>query len=206
MTRRFLGAALLLLAALPGCDRMLNPVRSPLYAPWEEGLTLIYEDPRSHDRMQVRVAQSRSEGGEQTVTETYSTLSSNLEGRFRLKDGGVVLEAGGSAGIRLLPEGFPDRTSRWEARNRLYWVVGRATASLPGVRLGDPEDAVGVWVESCRQDGQGPRQRVLYLPNVGEAQTLEWSGGRWVETNRLVSRGFTDVPNRPQDKPSGSNP
>ena len=156
--------------------------------------------------MQVRVKQSRNENGELAVTSTYSTLSNNLEARFRIRDGGVVLDAGAAGGVRLLPEGFPDPTERWEARNRFYWVVGRATADLPGVKLPDDPSAEGVWVESCRADGLGPRQRVLYLPDVGEAETLDWQGGQWVLTNRLVQRGFTDLPRNPQEPAAGSNP
>jgi hypothetical protein len=206
MIRRLSGAGLLLLAALTGCDRMLAPAQHRIYAPWEEGLTLVYEDPRSHERMQVRVKDSKPENGELAVTSTYSSLTSNLEARFRLKDGGVVLDAGGPGGLRLLPEGFPDSVGRWEARSRFFWVVGRATADLPGVRLPDPQAAEGVWVESCRPDGSGPRQRVLYLPDVGEAETLEWQGTQWVMTNRLVQRGFTDLPRTSQEPAAGSHP
>jgi hypothetical protein len=206
MNRRLAGAGLILLAGWLGCDRMISPVRHPIYAPWEEGLTLVYEEPRSHERMQVRVQQSKPDGAGMAVTTTFTTLTSNLEARFRLEDGGVVLDAGGSGGLRLLPAGFPERAGRWTARDRFYWVVGRGTADLPGVRFPDDQAAEGVWVESCAADGLGPRQRVLYLPDVGEAETLEWRDGRWVVNNRLVQRGFTDLPRSTQETPAGSNP
>jgi len=60
-------------------------------------------------------------------------------------------------------------------------------------------------VETCRLDGRGPRQRSFFLPGIGEAETREWLDGRWVVTNRLVSRGFTDAPAAgPTTQPSGS--
>jgi hypothetical protein len=96
----------------------------------------------------------------------------------------------------LLPEGFPDRVSRWETRRSYNWVVGRAAADLPGVVFGDTAAPVGVWVESFLLDGTGRRSRTFYLPDIGEAETQAWdpASGRWVITNRLVTRGFTDVP------------
>jgi len=206
MNRWSLGAALLALAAVSGCDRLLMPPERPVYFAQEEGLTLSYEDPGSHARLQVRVKEARPEGAGLRVIQTYSSLSGQFDARFLQRDGGLVLQAGGPAGLELLPEGFPDRVSRWEARGSFHWVVGRAAADLPGVRLADPAGAEGVWVESSRVDGTGPRERTFYLPGIGEAETRSWIGGRWVVINRLVARGFTDLPGASQAKPSGSNP
>jgi hypothetical protein len=202
-------AALLLLVSAPGCDRFLVPPREQVYAAWEEGLTLGYEDPslesglRQQRRQQVRVKEARPTAAGLAVTKTFSTLSGRWETRVLQKDGGVTLMSESAAGIRLLPEGFPDRVGRWESRGAYNWVVGRAWADLPGVRLAEPGQAVGVWVESTPVDAPGSRTRTLYLPDIGEAQTLTWIGGRWVTTNILVTRGFTDSP-APSAKTSGS--
>ncbi len=206
MSRWSLGAALLVLVAGSGCDRLLLPAEPSVYSAREEGLTLVYEDPRSQARLQVRVKEVKPEGSGTRVTQTYSTLTGQMDAKFLLEDGGLLLQAGGPAGLRLLPEGFPDRVSRWEARDSFHWVVGRAAADLPGVRLADPAGAEGVWVESARLDGTGVRERTFYLPGIGEAETRVWLDGRWVVINRLVSRGFTDLPGASQAQPSGSNP
>ena len=209
MRRMLAGAVLALLALAPGCDRLVTP-RQPLgYAAWEEGLTLVYEDPtlepaqRLQQRQQVRVKASQPAAGGLLVTRTFTTLAGQGEVQALQVDGGVRILAGPPGGIALLPEGFPDRVDRWEARGALHWVVGRAAADLPGVRLPDPEHSVGVWVESLPVDRPGPRTRTLYLPELGEAETRTWSGGRWITTNILVSRGFTDLPAVPNP---GSHP
>jgi hypothetical protein len=189
------GAALLLLVLFPGCDRVLAPPAPAVYAAWEEGLTLGYEAPGSHQRLSVRVKEARPSASGLAVTETFSSTGGFWEARLLQKDGGVLLDPDGGR-IPLLPEGFPDRVARWSTGRSYSWVVGRATADLPGVVFGDPSAKVGVWVETFRLDGAGRRSRTLYLPDIGEAETREWDQptGRWVTTNRLVTRGFTDVP------------
>ena len=206
-----LGAALLTLAFSTGCDRVLLPAAQPVYAAWEEGLTLGFEDPsleaalRSEKRQQVRVKESRPLGATTlAVTKTFTTLSGQWDAQVLQKDGGVMLQPDHAPGILLLPEGFPDRVSRWEARGSCNWVVGRAAVTLPGVRLADPEGTVGVWVESITLD-TGARTRTLYLPDIGEAETLTWIRGRWVTTNLLVTRGFTDVPGKAAGTSPGSS-
>ena len=199
-------AALLALACSTGCDRMLRPAESAVYAGWEEGLTLGYEDPtlppaqRLERRQQVRVKAARADGPALAVTRTFSSLSGQVDLQFLQRNGGVAL----ASGAVLLPEGFPDRVERWEAHGVYNWVVGRGQADLPGVRL--PESSqVGVWVESVALDS-GARIRTLFLPDIGEAQTLTWSRGRWNTTNLLVARGFTDIPARPAGSNAGSRP
>jgi hypothetical protein len=51
---------------------------------------------------------------------------------------------------------------------------------------------VGVWVEA--QPARGPLRRTLYLPDLGEVESLELRDGAWIAVNRLVGRGFTDLP------------
>ena len=199
--------ALLALALSGGCDRVLMPPANPVYAAWEEGLTLGFEDPtlapglRAEKRQQVRVKESRSAGPVMTVTKTFTSLTGESETVVIQKDGGVTLQTDRTGGIPLLPEGFPDRVGRWEARGSFNWVVGRAAADLPGAHLAGTAGAVGIWVESVAL-GSGARTRTLYLPDIGEAETLTWIQGRWVVTNLLVTRGFTDMPAKKQ---SGSS-
>jgi hypothetical protein len=194
------GAALALLVLAAGCDRLVTPRRPMAQSAWEEGLTLAYEDPslapelRLERRQQVRVQASQPTADGLQVTKTFTTVAGQWEIRTLEKDGGVRFLTGSQGAVELLPEGFPDRVDRWESRGLYHWVVGRAVADLPGVRLPDLEHATGVWVESAPLDGPGVRTRTLYLPELGEAETRTWTGGRWVTTNILVARGFTDLP------------
>ena len=193
--KRLAGAALLLLTAL-GRDRMVVPAPSQVYAPWEDGLTLGYENPslapeqRLQERLQVRVKRTAFTGTGRLVVETFTTLSGAMEATFSHSRGGVTLGADPARGVRILPEGFPDQVSRWEDRGTFHWVVGRAQVTLPGLKL--PE-RTGVWVETLPVGKEGLRQRTLLVPDVGEVETLIWREGAWVPVARLVSRGFTDL-------------
>lgn len=205
MRLAFTGAMLALVFA-PGCDTAFRPAEHPVYSAWEEGLTLGYEDPtlppaqRMEKRQQVRVKQTRASGQALSVTKTFSSLTGQWDLQVVQEDGGVAL----ASGAVLLPAGFPDRVERWETRGTFNWVVGRADVELPGVKLPETSRA-GVWVESIPMES-GARTRTLFLPNIGEAETLTWSQGRWVATNRLVSRGFTDVPAAAANSHPGSTP
>ena len=207
MKRLAAPAALLALLLASGCDRMLQPELPLVYAPWEEGLTLAYENPslpsnhRQESHFQRRVQSSKLGPHGRVVVETDGTFTSQTELTCLVQDGGVSLGADPDSKLRLLPKGFPDSTPRWEDRGILHWVVGRAAVTLPGVRLADPQANLGVWVESAPVAGGGPRSRTLYLPDVGEAETLLWQDGGWVPVFRLVSRGFTDAPAPLQLKP-----
>jgi len=124
---------------------------------------------------------------------TYTSLRGELSALYLQKNGGLTLSAEGQApAMVMLPEGFPDRTAHWEARGSTFRVLGRAAADLHGLKLPEGADKVGVWIESTSP--QGVRQRSLLLPDIGEMETLLWRQGTWVSVNRLVSRGFTDVP------------
>ena len=173
-----------------------------VYGPWEEGLTLAFEDPtqpqpqRSESRLQVRVARSAiAPGSPRIVQFDLASLRGQISLRARYQDGGITLLAeNGQPMAQTLPAGFP-ATATWEDRGTQFRVVGRAAwdgaAILP--RTSDP---VGVWVEA-RPD-HGPRRRTLYLPNLGEVETQEERGGTWVTVNRLVSHGFVDLPASPR--------
>ena len=193
-------AALAAILLLTGCDHCLMPPRPAVYAAWEEGLTLGYENPslasaqRAQERFQVRVKATRPSPEGRSVVQTMTTLTGASDLTFFQEHGGVSLAAGSEGRVRVLPAGFPDRTSRWEDRGVYHWVVGRACVQLPGVRFAEPGPVEGVWVESAPMHAPGPRWRALYLPDVGQAETLLWNNGQWQCVFRLVSRGFTDSP------------
>ncbi|WP_291270982.1 hypothetical protein [Geothrix sp.] len=175
---------------------------APVYAPWEEGLTLAFEDPslpqpqRSQDRLQVRVARSSvSPGAPRLVQLDLTSLRGQLSFVARHQDGGItLLGEDGRALAQTLPPGFP-QTAAWEDRGTQFRVIGRAAwdgaAILPATAA-----TVGVWVEA--RPLQGPRHRTLYLPNLGEVESQEERAGTWVTVNRLVARGFVDLPASPR--------
>jgi len=183
------GALLLLLACQPR-------VAAPVFGPWEEGLTLAYEDPskpqpqRSAERLQVRVAHSSmAPGAPKQVQLELTSLRGQMLLTARHQEGGIdlVSEDGRVLG-QSLPPGFPDLAT-WTDRGTEFRVIGRATwtgaALLPAT-----SDPVGVWVEA--RPTQGPRRRTLLLPNLGEVESQEERAGGWLAVNRLVARGFTD--------------
>ncbi|HJW73885.1 MAG TPA: hypothetical protein VJ486_13760 [Geothrix sp.] len=187
--------SLALLAAL-ACQP--QPTRPMLYGPWEEGLTLAYEDPtlppsqRRDLRLQIRVAQSRIGPNEPGLVRLeYTSLKGQLSLLVRHGKGGITLLAqDGRPLAQLLPEGFP-ATATWTNRGTAFHVIGRAAWDA-GTVLPPGSDAVGFWVEAVPP--AGPRSRTLYLPDLGEVETREWRDGAWVTVNRLVARGFTDLP------------
>jgi hypothetical protein len=172
--------------------------RARVYGPWEEGLTLAYEDPsvpqpqRSRERLQVRVAKASFQAdGSGTVQLDYASQRGSLRLVLRHHAGGIaLLGPDGKVLAQLLPEGFPN-TSAWEDRGTAFHVVGRATWDGASI-LPSTSSAVGVWVEA--RPTQGPLRRTLYLPSLGEVESQEFRQGTWVAVNRLVARGFTDLP------------
>lgn len=196
-------APAVLLLALACQSRSAQPV----YGPWEEGLTLIFEDPslpqpeRMSDRLQVRVAQSSmAPGAPRLVRLDLANVRGQASLWVRHQDGGIaLLGEDGRVVAQTLPPGFP-ATAAWQDRGTQFSVVGRAAWEGAGI-LPSTSDPVGVWVEA--QPAHGPRRRTLYLPNLGEVESLEERGGAWVAVNRLVGRGFVDLPSIP---PSNQRP
>lgn len=193
----WLGAAALLL--LVGCDGAVRPRQAtPIYAGWEEGLTLVYESPdlpqaeRFQRRLQVRVVSSKDTAQGREVESTYSTFQGELRLGFTYAKGGSVLRMQGLPDLPILPEGFPDKVSRWASRNTQYEVVGRASVVGRGLKLPAGHATDGVWVEARTPDGL--RRRTLYLQDVGEVESCVFADGQWKTVNRLVSRGFSEVP------------
>lgn len=189
-------APLSLLAAL-AC----SPAGPAVYGPHEAGLTLTYENPslpetqRAGQRQQLRVEASKEVDGGVMVRRSYSSLSSPPMDLVVFHRGGgiALLRPDGRAQLQVLPEGFPERVRAWEFQGTRYRVLGRAEARLPFALPLDQR--LGVWVEAT--PSKGPRSRVLYLPGLGEVESLVQEGTGWACVNRLVSRGFTDAPIRP---------
>ena len=192
-----------LLVLLPAATLILATACMPqrqhrIYGPREEGLTLVYEDPtlpqpqRSEERLQVRVAKASFQGsGTGTVHLDYSSAHGSLTLILQHRDGGIALMGtDGKTVAQILPEGFP-RTTAWEEHGIAYRVLGRG--AWDGAKmLPATSSTVGVWVEA--RPSTGPLRRTLYLPDLGEVESLEFRNGTWVPVNRLVARGFTDLP------------
>ena len=175
-----------------------QPVATPVYGPWEEGLTLAYEDPsqpqpqRFADRMQVRVAHATMGLGAPSLVQLdLSSTRSHISALVKHHNGGIYLvDESGKVLAQSLPVHFPD-TPRWMDRGTEFTVVGRAAWDGAAI-LPTTSDPIGIWIEA--KPTQGPRRRTLYLPNLGEVETREERNGAWVVVNRLVARGFTDPP------------
>ena len=181
------------------CGWLAMPSRERVYGAHEAGLTLHYENPqlaseaRANERIQMRVAATKDTAAGRIVRITYTSLQGELSVLYLQKDGGIsLIQDSSKPGTMVYPAGFPDRVTHWTVRETKYRVLGRAAMNLPGLKLPDTADTVGVWVES--ESPKGQRQRAFLLPDIGEAETLVWREGAWVCTSRLVSRGFTDVP------------
>lgn len=202
--KTWLGAAALLL--LVGCDGAIRPrpASTPIFAPWEEGLTLIYESPELPDaqrferRLQVKVLRSKDAGKGREVEVSYATFQGEMKLQLAHRGGGSFLELQGLPELPILPQGFPDQVSTWTLRETTYQVIGRASVVGMGLRLPQGHPTDGVWVEARTPDGT--RRHTLYLPDLGEVESRVLVDGRWKVVNRLVSRGFSETP-RPTSAP-----
>jgi hypothetical protein len=185
-------------AALLVCLACEPRVATPIYGPWEEGLTLAFEDPslpqpqRSAERLQVRVAHSSiAPGSPRLVQLDLANTRGQMSLLLRHLDGGIALiETDGRVMAVSLPPHFPD-AAPWVDRGTEFRVIGRARWEGAAI-LPPTSDPIGVWVEA--RSLQGPRRRTLYLPNLGEVESQVERDGTWVAVNRLVARGFTDLP------------
>lgn len=184
-------ALMLLLACQP---RMAAPV----YGPWEEGLTLTFEDPslpqplRSAERTQMRVSRAALTPGKPTrVQVALTSTHGQINMQFQFENGGIaLLDEQGQVLAQPLPVGALP-LAPWVDRGVEYQIVGRAAWDGAAL-LPETSDPVGVWLES--RSPQGERRRTLLLPNVGEVESRLYRNGTWVTVNRLVARGFTDLP------------
>ena len=177
-----------------------RPATPIVFAPWEEGLTLAYEDPslpqplQSARRMQVRVAHtSLGPGGPSLIQLDLTSSRGQMTVLLCPHDSGLdVVEASGRVLAMALPAHFPE-TTHWADRHTECMVIGRAAWEGASI-LPATSDPVGIWVEA--RASQAARRRTLFLPNLGEVETREERDGNWIVVNRLVARGFTDLPTR----------
>ena len=183
---------------LAGLACQSQPAAPMVYGPWEEGLTLAYEDPsqpqpqRSENRLQVRVASSAMAPGPPNLVQLdFTSLRGHTSVLAKHHDGGIdLIDGSGRVLAQALPPRFPDLT-RWVDHDTEYSVIGRATWEGASI-LPTTSDPVGVWVEA--RSPQGLRRRSLYLPGLGEVESREERDGTWVAVNRLIARRFTDLP------------
>jgi hypothetical protein len=189
-------APLVLLLGL-ACQTRTSQPSQPIYGPWEEGLTLAFEDPsqpqpqRSANRLQLRVARSRMDSTQAQVQLDIASPRGQVSLLLRYQDAGATfVDDAGKSLAQPLPPHFPSVTE-WQDRGTEFRVIGRATwegaALLPAT-----SDPIGIWVEA--RPPHGPRRRTLYLPNLGEVESREEREGAWIPVNRLVARGYTDLP------------
>jgi hypothetical protein len=190
----------LALASALGCARQGG--QQGIYFPSEAGLTLQFANVDTEPavpisgRTQIRVGQSKQTQEGLEITCSVATLQGASDVKFLYtQDGGVLLITSETNKTIVLPPGFPDKTLDWQSDGVSYQVIGRAKADLPGVNLPDP---IGVWVEAVpiapQLPNTGIKVRIFFLPGIGEAETKVFREGAWRTVNRLVGRGFTDVP------------
>ena len=194
-------AMLMAMAAIaPSCVRQAG--QGHAYLPTEEGLTLLFENPESktpsgaQDFVQLRVNHTKqtSEGLEVACGVTTFQGADDIVFLYQ-QDGGIYSISPTGNKSTVLPPGFPNKTTAWQAGGINYRVIGRAKADIPGVSL--PE-SIGVWVEAMPVQTQlsnpgNEKAHILFLPGIGEAETKVLRQGAWATINRLVGRGFTDT-------------
>ncbi|HJV89093.1 MAG TPA: hypothetical protein VJ623_02210 [Holophagaceae bacterium] len=195
--RRLAPLGLLLLLGACKFKRQEAPA---IYAPFEEGLTLGYEDPslttpeeQRATRFQVRVSQGLLDPDKPGLLKlTQSSLTTApFTYMVRVDDGSLeLLKEDGTTNAWVFPKGFPDRVAQWrdEARQLEYRVIGPAAWDNPAGVKG-VHDPVGIWVEA---DGPGGKRRSLFLRGLGEVEGQVLRGHDWVTVRRLVDRAFTD--------------
>lgn len=195
--RRLAPLTLLLLLSACQFKRQEAPA---IYAPWEEGTTLGYENPslptfeaRRESRYQVHVVEGLMDPTRAGLIKlTRSSLQVAPVPEFlRVEAGGIEhLKEDGTHLDWMLPKGFPDQVSQWRDSNRNLdiRVIGPAAWDNPA-RIRGLFDPIGVWIEIT---GPDLRQRALLLRGLGQVELLAWRDGGWVTVSRLVDAGKTD--------------
>jgi len=197
-----IGIAVLALS-LFSCKHVNNFGENQVYAAWEDGLTLIFENislsnpnNRNKERQLVRVEKSSETSAGLVVVQDVVPSHRNERVIVVNKDGRVVLRTGSFGNdIVLLPGGFPNTITEWKSGMSFSRIIGRANFSLPVISLFDGLSNIGVWVETVHLDQANNRTRTLYLPNIGEVETMCWDQDKhcWVTSRRLIHMGFTDT-------------
>jgi len=174
------------------------------YAAWEEGLTLGFEVPglqgseREASRLQKQVTRTEYEGQDRRVEINYTSLQGHMAIQQLIRRGGVYLIDSQGRPQTLLPEAFPDGAASWETATHRFTLLGRARWEQDKPVFPDTQSREGAWIEGAPLRPGGTRIRAFLLPGMGEVESRELREGRWVVTNRLVSRGFSEIP-RPRE-------
>lgn len=183
---------------LLGCSHQKHTFcQQPIYAAWEDGLTLSFEgtNPFKHDyyvnsrRHTTRVSKSLQAQSGLFVVKTFRSSVEYKKIKMICYNGGVLIQNNNSLNKTvLLPDGFPNRISRWKSNGLFNRVVGRAVVSLSG------NNTEGIWVESIPINSVY-RTRTLYVHNIGEFQTIIWDTTKksWLPIMKLSDRTFTDT-------------
>lgn len=202
-------AALALLVLLAGAGCRPTAEAPEVFEAWEEGSTLIFENPtlpdappartRFHERLQKQVVRRVDEGGLRRVETRLSTFQGQQTVTVLVKDGGVSILDPLGRQIMVLPPGFPERTSSWHTASHRWRVLGRARWERPQPAFPATRPVEGIWVEGEPLQGD-PRLRIFYLPDIGEVEKREWRDGAWVTTALLVGWNFQEIPRAKSDR------
>jgi hypothetical protein len=97
--------------------------------------------------------------------------------------------------IMVLPSGFPYKIAAWQSDGINYRVVGRAKADVSCVTH---PDNVGIWVEAQPIPPQSSilgfeKVRYLFLPGIGESQTMAFLDGKWITVNKLTGKSHANA-------------
>lgn len=176
--------------------------RAVIYSPSKAGLLLQFEGFEvdsglpSQNRLQLWVKETRQtpEGLEVECAATTYRGTGDVVSLCHL-DGAVYVVLPDGNKTMVLPPGFPDKTASWQSEGINYHIIGRAKANISGVR---PPDHIGVWVEAVPISNQASvlgfdKARFLFLPGIGEAQTVVFWNGKWATINRLVGCDYANV-------------
>ena len=196
MHKIIVGISIVILILL-GCSHQKHTsCQQPIYAAWENGLTLSFEsiDPFKHgyhinSRHTTRVSKSLQTQSGLFVIKTFCSPVEYKKIKMICHNGGVLIQNNNSLDQTvLLPDGFPNKVSRWQSNGLFNRVIGRAVVSLSGNNI------EGIWVESIPINS-GCRIRTLYVHNIGEFQTIIWDANKnsWLPIMRLSDRTFTDT-------------
>lgn len=196
-----IGAAVVTLL-LFSCHHVTTADGSQIYNAWEDGLTLVFENATlsnsnacTKKQQVVRVERAISTPMGLVVIQAISSPR-GMRTVVVNKNGGVATCTDSSCNNAiLLPDGFPDTVTQWGSDKSFSRIVGRATTRLPGVHLVDDFNNTGIWVETIHLDQENSRTRTLYLPNIGEVETMLWDHNKrcWTTTRRLIYMSFTDA-------------
>ena len=149
----FLLAAAVLLVST-ACDRTLSQARKTVYVPWEEGLTLIYEDTtllspakRFEERLQRRVASSKeTPAGRRVIITGLPAIAQTLLRRLRTFMGEIFVDP--TKGVPWLQQVIGRKDVQ---PANVAGILRRETLASPGIAACGPVSVViSSAARSCR--------------------------------------------------------